>query len=526
MSELTAFIERHTAKLAPLENAAALAEWEAATRGTEEANRRAAETQAQIMRLYADQKDYEHVDGWVRSGAAQDPHEARQLKILHLAYRGGQQDEETIRLITAMSQQVHGIFANFRPRYSSRQVSDNELEQVLKRETDSEKLREAWEASKAVGAQVADTVRELARTRNAAARRKGFASFYKEALELSELDESVVFGIFDELERLTREPYRRAKQELDAQLSERFRIPARELRPWHYFDRFFQNWPELGATSLDDFFADKDPVDLALRTYDGLGLEVRDILERSDLYERAGKNQHAFCIDIDRHGDIRTLNNLKNTLRWNGTLLHELGHGVDFKYIDRSLPYLLRTVPHALSTEAIALLMGRLNLEEAWLTDIARLPEGVLSERLPKLSAQRRNTQILFARWVFVMSYFERALYSDPDQDLNSLWWDLVERFQFLTRPEGRDEPDWAAKYHIANAPAMYYSYLLGELEASQLMYSLNQECGRLVGCSDAGRWLVDRVFSKGAEADWNDSLKIATGQSLTPKFFVDQFVK
>lgn len=519
------FISRHSARYALLEKAAALAEWDAATSGTAEANRRQAETQAEIMRLYANKAEYRSVARWIQSGAAADPFAKRQLEILYLAYRGGQQDEGTIRSLTDMGQQVHGVFANFRPLYQGREVSDNELVEVLRHETDSDKLKEAWEASKRVGAQVAGTVRELARTRNKAARHKGFANFYEESLELSELSEKVVFGIFDELERLTREPYLRAKQDLDSQLSERFRIPSSELRPWHYLDPFFQNWPQFGQTSLDEYLTKPSPVDLAVKTYDGLGLEVRDIIERSDLYERTGKNQHAFCLDIDRAGDVRTLNNLKNTLRWNETLLHELGHGVYFKYINRSLPFLLRTVPHALSTEAIALLMGSLTLDETWLGEVARLPEQVLSERLPILREQRRHSEFLFARWVFVVSHFERALYLDPEQDLNTLWWDLVERFQFLTRPERRDEPDWAAKYHIANAPAMYHSYLLGKLEASQLTYRLNQACGRLVGCTDAGNWLFERVFSKGAEANWDESLRVATGERLLPKYFVDQFV-
>jgi peptidyl-dipeptidase A len=115
-----------------------------------------------------------------------------------------------------MSKEVRGIFNNFRPRYRGREASDNDLVEVLKRETDSENLREAWEASKEVGAQVADKLRALARARNQAARRKGFANFYQESLELSELSEAVVFGAFDDLERLTREPFRRAKAELDA----------------------------------------------------------------------------------------------------------------------------------------------------------------------------------------------------------------------------------------------------------------------------------------------------------------------
>ena len=52
-------------------------------------------------------------------------------------------------------------------------------------------------------------------------------------------------------------------------------------------------------------------------------------------------------------------------------------------------------------------------------------------------------------RLAMVMTHFERALYQDPEQDLNTLWWDLVEEFQGVRRPEGRHAPDWASKISI-----------------------------------------------------------------------------
>ena len=63
-----------------------------------------------------------------------------------------------------------------------------------------------------------------------------------------------------------------------------------------------------------------------------------------------------------------------------------------------------------------------------------------------------------------VMTYFERDLYANPDADLNHRWWDYVERFQRLRRPDGRNQPDWAAKVHLALAPVYYQNYLLGEV--------------------------------------------------------------
>ena len=44
------------------------------------------------------------------------------------------------------------------------------------------------------------------------------------------------------------------------------------------------------------------------------------------LFPRDGKCQHAFCIDVDRAGDIRVLANVVPTQQWMDTMLHELGH--------------------------------------------------------------------------------------------------------------------------------------------------------------------------------------------------------
>ena len=42
----------------------------------------------------------------------------------------------------------------------------------------------------------------------------------------------------------------------------------------------------------------------------------------------------------------------------------------------------------------------------------------------------QRNRLLIFSRWCQVMFRFEKGLYGNPDQDLNRLWWDLVEKYQ------------------------------------------------------------------------------------------------
>ena len=99
------------------------------------------------------------------------------------------------------------------------------------------------------------------------------------------------------------------------------------------------------------------------------------------------------------------------------------------------------------------------------------------------------------------MTNFERQLYADPDADLDTLWWDLVERYQQVRRPDGRHEPDWASKIHLAAAPVYYQNYLYGELFASQLDATLADRAGGLVDRRAAGELLVRDVFATGRVA-------------------------
>ena len=69
----------------------------------------------------------------------------------------------------------------------------------LSKSDDTELVREAWEASKQVGGPVADGVRELARTRNAAARRQATRDHFARSLAVNEIDETELFSIFAEL---------------------------------------------------------------------------------------------------------------------------------------------------------------------------------------------------------------------------------------------------------------------------------------------------------------------------------------
>ena len=187
---------------------------------------------------------------------------------------------------------------------------------------------------------------------------------------------------------------------------------------------------------LDVYYEDKDVKKLAEQFYAGLGLPVDAILAHSDLYEKEGKNPHAFCTHIDREGDVRASCAISRTTRtgWR-RFCTKLGHGVYDKYLDYSTPYLLRSPAHSFTTEAMAMFFGRLSRNPAWMQQMLDLSDAQRAEIEKVGGKYAQLKQLIFARWDMVMYYFEKALYANPDQDLTKLWWDLVEKYQLVKRP-------------------------------------------------------------------------------------------
>jgi peptidyl-dipeptidase A len=525
------FIDEHVAKIEPVAKEAAIAYWEAATTGSAKAYDRYAELELQKRQIYSNAEEYAFIKKMKEQGGLSDPVVAREIELLYLSYLANQMDPELLRDITTLSAEVERKFSTFRGKAGNRRLSTNEIDLILKQEKRVAVRRDAWLASKQVGAEVAPDLLRLVRLRNKAAQRLGFKNFHALSLAVVEQDEKTLDKIFDELYDLTNAPFFALKQELDRELAQRFHSKIEDLQPWHYQDAFFQESPMLQAVNLDQFYAGRDIKALAADFFKGIGLPIDTILARSDLYEREGKNPHAFCSDIDRAGDVRILCNLDDSERWMETMLHESGHGVYSFYTDRAKPYLLRQEAHAFTTEAIANFFGRLSRNPGWMEKMLGL-RAEQRQELEQVSSQyARLKQLIFSRWVMVMYDFEKELYADPEQNLNELWWSLVEKYQGIKKPAGRDEPDWAAKIHFTIAPCYYHNYLLGELLASQLHAHLSktvlQEGDKVsyVGSVRTGAWLRENIFAPGALYPWDEMIKRATGEALTARYFVAQFV-
>lgn len=488
--------------------------WDSQVKATPETEAARAEIELELRRLKGDPGAYQTVSK-IADDDVHDPMMARQVNVLRRSLTGNQMDDAHRVALVDLGSAVESEFAAFRPNVDGRRFSDNEIHEILVASDDTRQREEVWRASKKVGHAVAGRVRDLVRTRNEVALELGFADYYRMSLELQELSEEWLFGKLEELEELTRLPYSAWKDDVDSELKRRFNVT--KVMPWHYADPFFQQAPREGAVDLDPYLRGVDPADAAVKTFDGWGIDLRPVIEKSDIFPRELKSQHAFCLDVDRTGkDVRILANVVPGERWTAVMLHESGHAAYDISFNKRMPYLLRRPTHIFVTEAIAIMCGRFARDPDWLRDVAGVSPAAVAELGDSLARANAAESLQFARWGLVMAHFERDLYSDPEGDLDQRWWDHVERLQLIERPDDVPPGGWASKIHLAVAPVYYQNYLLGEMLASQLSRTMAAECGGVVGSKSAGEFLTERVFRSGALLRWDELIERATGSGLS----------
>lgn len=526
-----AFLTKYQTELARLEKAQTTAYWKAANSGKKADFAAAAKAELALKQLHSDPGQYRTVLALRKQAGSLKPLTRRSLQVAELAFKGNQLPKPLLEKLVKSSTEIEQVFNTFRGKIKGKAYTNNQLLERLRKERSTARRKEVWEALKQVGDAVGPKLVALAKLRNQAAIKLGFANYWDMKIRLQEHDPKRILTIFAELEQLTNAPFRRMKAKLDSELSQKLKVKPGELMPWHYDNPFFQAPPPSAQVDLDSLWKGRKKeqiVAFAKTFYAGLGLPIDDIVKRSDLYERKGKDQHAFCITIDRGADIRTLLNIKPTAEWMDTMLHEQGHAVYYKHVDRTLPFNLREAAHIFTTEAVAMLFGALAKAPGWLVASAGMDAKRVGALAPALLEQRRREQLIFTRWTLVMLNFEKALYENPDRDLNKLWWDHVERYQGLKRPPTRNHADWASKPHFTIAPVYYHNYMLGELFAAQLRATLakrfqTQDPAAIFSSPSKkkiGAFFVEKIFRPGMRYRWPEYVRRATGHALTAKHF------
>ena len=153
MGDARSLVESVEESLAPLDVARNTAWWDLGVEATDETERRRADTELVYSSYLADADLFARIEGALSDGA--DPETRRRLSLLRAEMLPNQVPDALRERIVELETAVESRYARHRGVVHGEEVDDNAIKRILRESDDVDERREAWEASKTVGAAVA-----------------------------------------------------------------------------------------------------------------------------------------------------------------------------------------------------------------------------------------------------------------------------------------------------------------------------------------------------------------------------------
>lgn len=479
------------------------------------------------------------------------PLQKKQLEvILYAAANNPQTIAPLVKTrIAAETDQTQKLYG-YQFMLGGKKTTPNELDDILKSETDPAKRQAAWEASKAIGPTLKPGLLRLRDLRNGTVNALGYPDYFtyqvgdygltnKEMMQLMDGLLRDLWPLYRELHTWMR--YEAAKKYGSAQ------IP--EMLPAHWLpNRWGQDWSSfvnVSGINLDSVLRTKSPqwiVENAEGLYTSIGFEPlpKSFYQKSSLYpypadSNVKKNTHASAWHMNLGQDVRSLMSVEPSSEWWETTNHELGHIYYYlSYTNPAVPPLLRQGANRAYHEAVGTMMGLAAMQKPYLVGRGLIAENTPTDDVQMLLKEALNSVVFIYFSAGTMSHFEKALYTDklPGDRFNSEWWALARKYQGIVPPTPRGEAycDAATKTHINDDPAQYYDYAL----SYALLYQLHNHIAKVIlkqdpratnywGRKDVGDF-IKGILVQGAAKDWRLVLKETTGDELNARAMLDYF--
>lgn len=381
-----------------------------------------------------------------------------------------------------------------------------------------DKYQRKWMQCYLPGKSLADKIVERAKKENEIARKMGYRNFQHYYIQSSQVDYDKLLLFYDSLELATREPYARYMLKQKSKSASRLNLNVSELRPWHgtmsgsdkylYETLIPQKLEELGLLNVMKSY------------FYTIGLPIDSIIANSDFEDREGKYPNSLMFRIAKD-DVRILGNENNTFWGLRESLHMFGHAVYETNVADEIPLIITQPPLALH-EGIAMLFEHLANNPYWLAANLHIPADTILNYLSE--DENRWMDLKLCRVNLLVFNFEKALYENPDADLNAVWRNLYAKMRMIDYPETYDCADWAFIPQIVNEGCSYYSYQVGLVFLWQLTEKIKTE---LPGLDPSfsndmriGRFLKEHLFTYGNSLPMDTLIRYASGKDLSSKAY------
>jgi peptidyl-dipeptidase A len=552
--EAQKFLNSYTNEYVRLYTASSLAQWKSNTeiREGDSTNMIAAQRADEAMAAFTgSEANIKAAKKFLDDKSSLTPVQQKQMEaVLYLAANNPQTIADVVKQrIQAENAQTQKLYG-FQYTLAGKKVTTNDLDDLLKKETDPAKRQAIWKASKAVGPTLKDGLVRLRDLRNKTVQALNYPDYFTYQVSDYGLKTGEMMTLMDGLIRDLWPLYRELHTWMRYETARKYGVAqVPDMLPAHWLpNRWGQDWSsavEVKGINLDSVLKPKGPQWIgkeAENLYVSLGFPPLPptFWTTSSLYPYSAdspvkKNNHASAWHMDLNKEVRSLMSIEPNAEWWETVNHELGHIYYYmSYSNDSVPPLLRQGANRAYHEAVGTMMGLAAMQKPYLVGRGLIGNNVQTDSIRSLLKEALNSVVFIFFSSGTMSNFEKQLYTDnlaPDR-WNATWWGLAKKYQGIVPPTVRGEEwcDPATKTHINDDPAQYYDYAL----SYAILYQLHNHIAKNIlhqdpratnyfGHKEIGDFLRG-ILKYGSSKDWRAVLKESTGDELNAKAMLEYF--
>ena len=422
------------------------------------------------------------------------------------------------------------------------------FEQIIDSSRNPDELLKAWTGWREIGKPMKDKYLRMVEIGELGAKDLGYAGLADLWFSKYDMPAEDFLADTDRVWEEVKPLYDALQCHVRAKLNEEYGdeiVPAEGMLPAHIlgnmwgqswaniYDIVFEEDPNTESIDLTSIILDKnlteiEMVEIAEDFFLSLGFEpLPDTFwERSLFIKPQDRNVvcHASAWDLDpATKDIRIKMCIEKNAEDFVTIHHELGH-IFYYQAYNHLPSVYRSGANDGFHEAVGDLLA-LSITPDYLTQIGFVTEAEAeaAEKDPiALLMKQALDGVVSLPWTLMLDKWRSGVFTGEitEDNLNSSWWELREKYQGITSPMQRGEEyfDPGAKYHIpGNTP--YTRYYLAKIMQYQFHESLCNEMGfegALHECSiynnpEAGI-KIRNMLALGQSKPWQDAFEALTG--------------
>jgi len=407
---------------------------------------------------------------------------------------------------------------------------------TIMRSADKEAIRKsAYEGLRSIGKFICENgFLEIVKLRNKLAKTLGFEDYYDYTVQNAEgFSKKKLFEILDGLEQGTRALMLKARVELEK------RHGKEALEPWN------TGFMSAGSVikKMDPYFPFSKSVERYIRSYAALGIGYCGSTMTLDLLDRKDKYSNGFChwprpawvkpdgtwvpskTNFTSLADPSAVGSGLTALQ---TLMHEAGHAAHFANIKQPSPlFSQERAPTSVAyAENQSMFLDSLVDDAAWRAKYARdldgkpIPFSVIEEEI----RATHPFKVQHLRAMLAVSYFEKALYELPDDDLTS---DnvqaLADRIENEIQGGLSSRPLLSVPHLVSDEASCYYQgYTLAEMSVHQTREYFKEKYGFIVDNKEVGPTLSSSYWQCGNSENFLDIVKKLTGKDLTGSAWIN----